>query len=339
MTEFAYSPGSENPHYGPTHNPWNLDCCTGGSSSGSAAAVTDGMVFGALGSDTGGSIRMPASFCGIVGLKPTFGRVSLYGADPLSWSLDHLGPLTRSVEDAAIFLEALAGHDPRDIRTRPHSDFVVPSDLHEGVKGLRIGVLRYDGSGRALASDEVLAGWQAANAALAEQGATLVEIDMPEMEPMRTLSGAFLAMEAMVFHAPFMAAHYDLYGPFCRSRLVRAFMYAPRDYLRAQQARQTIRHRWDSLFDQVDLISTPGQPMVAQKLIGGLANTAFTNSFNATGWPAITLPCGLSAAGLPLSIQLAARPWDEATLLRGAQAVEAAKLMPAFKSPYTASPA
>jgi len=141
--------------------------------------VADGGVFGALGSDTGGSIRMPASFCGIVGLKPTFGRVSLYGADPLSWSLDHLGPLTRSVEDAAIFLAVLAGYDPRDIRTRPNSDFVAPANLHGGVKGLRIGVLRNDGSGKALASDDVLAGWQAANAALAGQGATLVEIDLP----------------------------------------------------------------------------------------------------------------------------------------------------------------
>jgi len=134
-------------------------------------------------------------------------------------------------------------------------------------------------------------------------------------------------MEAVAFHAPLMAAHFDLYGPFGRSRLVRAFMYGPRDLVRAQQARQTMRQRWDAIFEQVDLLSTPGQPTVAPD-INGLASTAFTIPFNALGWPAVTLPCGLSPARLPLSIQLVARPWDEVTLLRGAQAVEAAKLMP-----------
>jgi aspartyl-tRNA(Asn)/glutamyl-tRNA(Gln) amidotransferase subunit A len=329
LSEFAYSPGSTNPHYGATHNPWNLEHDTGGSSSGSAAAVAGGMVFGALGSDTGGSIRIPATFCGVVGLKPTYGRISLYGCAPLAWSLDHLGPLTRSVEDAALLLAALAGYDPRDPRTRPNSDFSVPANLHGGVKGLRIGVLRHDGTEKMLASSEALAGWQAANAALAGQGATLVDLDLPEMAALRDISSALLAMEASVVHAPWMAAHLELYGPFCRGRMVRAFMYGPGDFMRAQQARQTIRRRWDTIFEQVDLISTPGQPDVAPKL-SEPGSVDFTNSFNAFGWPALTVPCGLNQAGLPVAIQLAARPWDEATLLRAARAVEMAGLMPAL---------
>ncbi len=173
-----------------------LDHDTGGSSSGSASAVADSLVFGALGSDTGCSIRIPAAFCGLVGLKPTFGRASLYGCDPLSWSLDHLGPLTRSVEDAALLLAVLAGYDPRDPRTCHDSDFALPSNLHGGVKGLRIGVLRNDGTGKALATDETLKGWQTANAALENQGAILVDIDLPEMETMHPISGSLLAMEA-----------------------------------------------------------------------------------------------------------------------------------------------
>jgi aspartyl-tRNA(Asn)/glutamyl-tRNA(Gln) amidotransferase subunit A len=331
LSEFAYWPGSTNPHYGFTHNPWNLEHDTGGSSSGSAAAVADGVIFGALGSDTGCSIRIPAAFCGIVGLKPTFGRASLYGCDPLSWSLDHLGPLTRSVEDAALLLAALAGYDERDPRTRRNSDFALPSNLHSGVAGLRIGVLREDGSGKPFATDETLASWNAANAALESQGATLVEIDLPEMEPMRTISGSLLAMEAATIHAPMLAAHYDLYGPFARGRLVRAFMYGPRDFTRAQQARQTIRRRWDTIFERIDLLSLPAHHDAAPKL-GYPASTALMNSFNALGWPAVTVPCGVNQTGLPLSIQLVGRPWDEVTLLRAAQAVEAAKLMPSLES-------
>jgi aspartyl-tRNA(Asn)/glutamyl-tRNA(Gln) amidotransferase subunit A len=329
LSEFAYWPGSTNPHYGFTHNPWHHEHDTGGSSSGSAAAVAEGLVFAALGSDTGCSIRIPAAFCGIVGLKPTFGRASLYGCDPLSWSLDHLGPLTRSVEDAGLLLAALAGYDERDPRTRRNSDFALPANLHGGVKGLRIGVLHEDGTGKPVANEETLANWRAANAALESQGATLVDVDLPEMDAMRPISGSLLAMEAATVHAPMLAAHYDLYGPFARGRLVRAFMYGPRDFTRAQQARQTIRRRWDAIFDRIDILSLPAHHDAAPKL-GEAASTALMNAFNALGWPAITVPSGLNRAGLPLSIQLVGHPWDETTVLRAARAVEAAKLMPAL---------
>jgi aspartyl-tRNA(Asn)/glutamyl-tRNA(Gln) amidotransferase subunit A len=233
------------------------------------------------------------------------------------------------VEDAALLLAALAGYDARDLRTRPNSNFALPANLHSGVKGLRIGVLRDDGAGKALATDDALKAWRAANAALESQGAILVELDLPEMELLRTISGALLAMEAATAHAPLLAAHYDLYGPFARTRLVRAFMYGPRDFMRAQQARQTVRQRWNQVFEEVDVISTPSQPHSAPK-VSEPGSVTFTNPFNALGWPAISVPCGLDRAGLPLAIQLAGRPWDEATVLRAAQAVEVAELMPAL---------
>ena len=186
LPEFAYSPGSNNAHYGATRNPWNRDHDAGGSSSGSAVAVATGMVYAALGSDTGGSIRIPASLCGVVGLKPTYGRCSLAGAVSLAWSLDHAGPLTRTVGDAALLLEALAGHDPADPRTRPDSQWVFDrAQLDHAPECLRIGVLRDDGSGRPLGTADVVSAWQAGIRTLADSGCEVVEIDMPELESLR----------------------------------------------------------------------------------------------------------------------------------------------------------
>lgn len=199
LSEFAYSPGSNNAHYGPTCNPWNPAHDSGGSSSGSAVAVADGMAYGALGTDTGGSIRIPAALCGLVGLKPTFGRISLYGATSLAWSLDHLGPITRSVGDAALLLNVLAGYDPRDIRTsqmvRPVSD-----NLDEGVQGLRIGVLTDDGTGELPASTEAITAWQQGLALLEQQGAQLVPLSVPEIHALRMLHATMLGLEASAYH-------------------------------------------------------------------------------------------------------------------------------------------
>jgi aspartyl-tRNA(Asn)/glutamyl-tRNA(Gln) amidotransferase subunit A len=321
LSEFAYWPGSSNAHYGPTRNPRNLAHDTGGSSSGSAAAVADGIVFAALGSDTGGSIRVPATYCGLVGLKPTFGRVSLHGCASLSWSLDHLGPLTRTVEDTALVLAALAGHDPRDPRTRAAGEFRAPADLESGARGLRIGVVRDDGSGAALGTPAALAAWEAALRSLEAQGAVLEEVNLPEMEALRLTTIAILAVEAAAYHAPLMRTHLDDYGAICRERLVRAFTFSAADFVQAQQARQSIRAAWDSLFDRLDLISTPAQPDVAPRLdVGG--SVKFTNPFNGLGWPAITVPAGEASDGLPFGIQLVGKPWDEATVLRAARAVE-----------------
>lgn len=322
MSEFAYSPASNNAHYGPTHNPWNLDHDTGGSSSGSAAAVADGLVFGALGSDTGGSIRMPAGLCGIVGIKPTFGRVSLHGAVMLSWSLDHLGPLTRSVADAASMLEILAGGDPRDPRAR---DVPVPSysaALGHGVEGLRVGVLRDDGSDSPLGTEEALSAWHGGLAALERNGATLVEVDLPEMRELRVINSAIIAMEAVAYHQPALRARLDDFGEFMRRRILSAYAYGPAAFVQAHQARLAIRRACDAIFERVDLLSTPTLPYGAPLLGDPSKNTTFTGPFNTLGWPAITVPVGLTADRLPLGLQLAGRPWDEATVFRAAAVVE-----------------
>lgn len=323
LSEFAYSPGSNNAHYGPTRNPWNTTRDTGGSSSGSAAAVAAGLVYGALGSDTGGSIRIPASLCGIVGLKPTFGRVSLYGAMPLSWSLDHIGPLTRTVADAAILLDVLAGHDPRDPRTRKIAQQSFAAHLDNGVAGMRIGVLNDDGTGKPLGATETLEAWRAGLAALEQQGATLVEIDLPEMEDLRTVSSAVLALEAAAYHLPMLRERLDDFGEFMRRRILGSFAYGPAALVAAQQARAQLRRQLLQLFNQVDVISTPTQPDAAPSL-NTIGWTLFTNPFNLLGWPAISIPCGLTTDGMPLGLQLVGTPWDEATVLRGARVVEAA---------------
>jgi aspartyl-tRNA(Asn)/glutamyl-tRNA(Gln) amidotransferase subunit A len=323
LSEFAYSPGSNNAHYGSTRNPRHPERDTGGSSSGSAAAVGAELVYAAIGSDTGGSIRIPASFCGIVGLKPTFGRISLYGVLPLAWSLDHLGPLTRSVADAALMLECLAGYDRRDSRTRQGIRAPVPADLDAGVRGLRIGVLGDDGTGARLGSDAAIAAWRQGLAAMQHNGAELVRIDLPELEPLRLLNSAILAMEASSYHQPWLRARLEDYGEFMRQRILAAFAYRPGAFVRAQQARAALRQRCDAIWERIDLLSTPAQPDVAPPL-GSLGSIAFTAPFNLLGWPAISVPCGIGADDLPIGLQLVGKPWDEATVLCGARVVEAA---------------
>lgn len=323
MSEFAYSPGSNNAHYGPTANPFDHSRDSGGSSSGSGAAVADGIVFGALGTDTGGSIRIPAADCGVVGLKPTYGRTSLAGGATLSWSLDHLGPLTRTVADAAAMLAALAGPDPRDGRTLRPAPAFTTGGLGDGVAGLRVGVLRDDGTGQALASEDQLAALRQGAAALEAAGAAVSELDIPAIDELRVVGAAILAMEAAGLHLPTLRTRLDDYGPFPRQRLLAAFYYGPGDFVQAQQARARLRRQMAELFTTIDLLLVPSVPDVAPEL-GVPTPTTFTLPFNVLGWPAISLPAGLNAAGLPLAVQLVARPWDEPTLLRAAYSLEQA---------------
>jgi Asp-tRNA(Asn)/Glu-tRNA(Gln) amidotransferase A subunit family amidase len=325
MSEFAYSPGSNNEHYGPTRNPWNLEHDTGGSSSGSGAAVADGLVYGALGSDTGGSIRMPAALCGIVGFKPTFGRVSLYGADSLAWSLDHLGPMTRTVVDAALMMNILAGHDPRDSRTRtiPVPDYT--ANLAEGVRGLRIGVLTDDGAQGSLASEEAMESWHQSLRMLKDQGAELVEVAMPELEALRLTNGAVVRFEAAAFHEETLRSHFHLYSRFMRQRVMAAYAGSPVSYLRTSQLRAKLRQKVDQIWEQVDVLSTPAMPYEAPMLGDPSRNTTFTGPFNTLGWPAVVVPISLSGNRLPLSTQLVGKPWDDTLVLRVANALEAGR--------------
>lgn len=321
LSEFAYSPGSNNAHYGPTANPFDPSRDSGGSSSGSAVAVTTGMALAALGTDTGCSIRIPAAFCGLVGLKPTWGRTSLAGAVPLSWSLDHLGPLTRSVADAAALLALLAGPDPRDGRTlRPAPPFAYEEREAEA-RGLRVGLVREDGSGKPLAEEEQRAAARRGAEMLAAAGAEVVELDVPELDRLRVLGTALLGMEASALHLPWLRTCLDAYGEFPRQRLLANFAYAPGDFLRAQQARAVLRRAIGERLAGLDVLVLPVHPGPIPAR-GVPANNGLAIPFNCLGWPALSLPAGRGSDGLPLALQLAARPWQEATLLRAATVIE-----------------
>lgn len=325
MSEFAFSPGSNNEHYGPTRNPWNGEHDTGGSSSGSGAAVADGLVYAALGSDTGGSIRMPAALCGTVGFKPTFGRVSLHGVDSLAWTLDHLGPLTRTVVDAALMMNVLAGHDPRDSRTRTVRVPDYTANLNNGVQGLRIGVLTDDGSAGALASDDALESWHRSLRLLRDQGAELVDVSLPEMEALRLTNGSIVRNEAAAFHEANLVSHFDYYSRFMRQRVMSAYVASPVSYMRTSQARTVLRKACQRIWNEVDVLSTPAMPYDAPALGDPARNTTFTGPFNTLGWPAVVVPVSLSSRRLPLSSQFIGKPWDDALVLRVASSLEAGR--------------
>lgn len=324
MSEFAYSPSSLNIHYGSTHNPWNLERDTGGSSSGSAAAVAAGLAYGALGSDTGCSIRTPSALCGIVGLKPTFGRISLAGAVTLSWSLDHLGPMTRSVRDAALALNLLAGHDPADRRTRrgPVPDFTRDLDSPASMRGLRVGAIRDDGSPLGAPSAEAVSAWEAGLRALADVGAEIVDLTVPELESLRIVGSPMIGMEATAYHERSLRERPLDLGEFPRDRLMVAYAYGPNDYVRAQQTRAVLRARCEKLWDKVDLLSSPALAYGAPMLGDPASNTRYSHPFNCLGWPAIVVPSGLTADGLPLATQIIGRPWDELRVLQAGRVVE-----------------
>lgn len=322
MSEFAYLPGSSNGHYGPTPNPRDRGRDAGGSSSGSAAAVADGMVYAALGTDTGGSIRVPAALCGIVGLKPTYGRTSLHGVVPLSWSLDHLGPLTRTVADAAILLEALSGPDPRDGRTTaPGRPLPPPSEIDAGVRGLRIGYPEVSRPGGTLASAPAWEAVMHALAALEHAGAELVSVPLPELEELWVANNVILATEAAAFHQPWLEVRLDDYGEIPRRRLLAAYAHGPGALVRAQRIRSAARERVLRLFETIDLLGMPTQPDAAPPL-GSWGSTLLTGPFNALGWPALSVPCGETPEGLPLGLQLVGRPWEEGLVLRAGRVVE-----------------
>jgi aspartyl-tRNA(Asn)/glutamyl-tRNA(Gln) amidotransferase subunit A len=336
LHEFAFGATGVNPHFGPAHNPWDAERITGGSSSGSGAAVAAGECLAALGTDTGGSIRIPASLCGIVGLKPTYGRVSKRGCFPLSWALDHVGPMARTVEDAAILLGVLAGHDRKDPST---ADEPVPDYaglLAGGVSGVRIGVPRQFFFSNVDA--EVGAAVRAAIEAFGEMGAKITEVDLPLIDEMPGGVTAIMLPEALAIHQRWLKERPDDYGDDVRYRLELGATFLGIHYVQAQRLREKAVLAWqDEVFPQVDLIATPTTPITAPLIDevrgpatsgAGLQTTfsliRFTNPFNFLGVPAISVPCGFTSAGMPIGLQLAGCWWDEGTVLRAAHIYEQA---------------
>ncbi len=332
MHQFAYGPTGENPDYGHMHNPWNPERVSGGSSGGSGSAVAAGQCTVTTGSDTGGSIRIPAALCGIVGLKPTYGRVSRHGLTPLAWSMDHPGPMVRTVEDAAITMNAIAGHDPRDVASSslPVPDYTAV--LTQDIRGLRIGVPRQHFE--APLDPEVRSAVHAALSQLQSLGAELIDVEFPEFNDSAAISTTMLMAEASAALRDVLRSDGDkLYQP-VRLRLEAGLFISAADYLRAQQGRALFDRAARRLLESVDLIAGPTEPVTAppllqQSVLAGEqeiatvpALTQYTRPWNITGFPAISVPCGFSSESLPIGLQLAGRPFDEETVLRAAHAYE-----------------
>jgi aspartyl-tRNA(Asn)/glutamyl-tRNA(Gln) amidotransferase subunit A len=331
MHELAYGITSENPHFGAIANPWNVECIPGGSSGGSGAAVSSGMAAMAMGSDTGGSIRIPASFCGTVGLKPTFGRVSRYGAMPLGFSLDHVGPLTRTVRDAALALQAIAGHDPRDPSSSraPVPDYMPPE--HIQLSGVRIGLPENFYFDRV--DPEVRDAVQRAARVAAEAGAEIVPLRVPDIEALNTVGRVILLSEASALYERYMDQR-DLFGADVLALLDQGRLLKATDYVNAQRVRRSLAREFSAVWNRVDCLFTPTTPMPAPRIgqstvtIDGvdedvrLAATRFVRAINLLGVPAISLPCGMHSSGLPMGLQIVGRAFQEPLLLRVAAAVE-----------------
>jgi aspartyl-tRNA(Asn)/glutamyl-tRNA(Gln) amidotransferase subunit A len=328
MHEFAFGGPSDDSAFPPARNPWNPDHITGGSSSGSGAALAARLCFGSLGSDTGGSIRNPANLCGVAGIKPTYGLVSRFGVVPLSWSLDHCGPLARTVEDCAILLRAVAGHDPKDPAS---ADVPIPdyrAALGASVKGLRIGVPRSwldDAEGT---DADVRAAFDEALRVLKDLGVQVVEVDGAPFAEARWANTTILVAEAYAYHEDDVKARAQDYGSAVLNRVREGALLSAADYIQAQRARTSISRRVRDVMRDVDVVASPAGAKVAAAFEGfdfdsTYKTPSFTNVFNLTGLPAMSIPCGF-ASGLPIGLQLAGRAFEETTVLRLAHAYEQA---------------
>jgi aspartyl-tRNA(Asn)/glutamyl-tRNA(Gln) amidotransferase subunit A len=319
MPELAYGVTSHYP-YGPSRNPWDPDRFPGGSSMGSAVAVSAGLVPGALGTDTGGSIRAPAHWCGVTGLKPTWGRVPLRGVVPQAVSLDHVGPITRSARDAALLLATVAGFDADDPTSAPEALPDYPAALAEPVSTLRVGVPRVDlwgdltpGVGRAC---------EGALQELGQLGLSIQTVNLPGWNDAVAVNRIILRSEAATEYRRLLAERADDLTPEVREWLRAGVAIPATDYVHARREAQRFGARLGRLFTEVDLLALPGldrtAPRMAEsgRLLEPLSSRNYNSPFNLAGTPALTLPCGFDEQGLPVGIQLAGRAWEEATLLR-----------------------
>jgi aspartyl-tRNA(Asn)/glutamyl-tRNA(Gln) amidotransferase subunit A len=322
MHEFAVGGPDPSSLFPPARNPWNLAHMPGGSSSGSGAAVAAGLCLGALGSDTGGSIRGPASLCSIVGLKPTYGRVSSYGVLPLSWSQDHCGPMTWTVEDTALMLQAIAGHDPKDptTSTAPVPDYSL--SLRADLKSMTIGIPReyfYD-AGPDI-EPETLTAIEKALGVMVELGAEVRDVEIPHIRYARPANSIIMTGEAFAYHEQNLKTRRQDYGNMVRDRIMLGGFFSMSDYVQAQRVRDLIKREMAQVLQGVDVLVTPTSPKPAAPLEGynpmpTLTGPSFTGPFNLTGLPAISIPGGFTQAGLPIGLQIAGKPFDEPTVLR-----------------------
>jgi aspartyl-tRNA(Asn)/glutamyl-tRNA(Gln) amidotransferase subunit A len=326
--EFAMGGPSFDLPWPPARNPWNTDHFTGGSSSGTGAAVAAGLILGGSGSDTGGSIRLPAAYCGVTGMKPSYGRVSRHGVLPLAYSLDHVGPLAWSAEDCAILLQAMAGHDPAD----PASAAVAVPDyraaLRPDLRGMRIGVVRHFFESDYHIDTEAQSAIDAALATMRGLGAELREIRLSPLQDYGACGWLILIGESWAVHEKVMRERFLDYGRMMRNRVVLGAFLGAADYVQALRLRRALGEEAAEAMRGIDVLVTGITPGEAPRLDEKPGYESFQRPlmmpFNVTGQPSLAVRCGFSAAGLPLSLQIAGRPFDEASVLRVGHAYEQA---------------
>ena len=326
--EIALGVTGNNPHFGTARNPWDTTRIPGGSSSGSAIAVATGMALGALGTDTGGSIRIPASLCGVVGFKPTYGRVSLRGVFPLSWNLDHVGPLTSCVRDAALILQVISIYDSVD----PSSIKMITGDylghLVDDIEGKKIafGVGEYIES----ADTEVLNAVYQAIRAFESMGCKIQEVNVSWMREAALANATMTRSDGSAFHRDRLQEHPEMFGEDILRRLQEGAKTTSTEYALARRAQTELKKRCDTFFESHDILIVPSTPITAPTIAGNDAVeqaarlTRFTAPFNLTGLPAISIPCGFTKAGLPIGLQIVSKPWADAKVLNAAYAYEQA---------------
>ena len=326
--EIALGITGDNPHYGTARNPWNTDRIPGGSSSGSAIAVATGMALGALGTDTGGSIRIPASLCGIVGFKPTRGRVSTRGVFPLSWNLDHVGPLTKCVKDAAIILQVISAYDAID----PSSIKMLTGDylghLIDDMEGRRIAI----GSGEFIETSdpEVLEAVRESVKVFESMGCKVEKVNVDWMRDAALANKTMIQADGATVHRDRLKEHPEMFGDDIRRRLEEGASRTVTEYILARRTQSEVRKRCELFFESYDFLITPTTPIAAPTIEGHDAIeqagrlTRFTAPFNLTGLPALSVPCGFTKEGLPIGLQIIARAWGDAKALNAGYAFEQA---------------
>lgn len=326
--EIALGVTGNNPHYGTARNPWDTSRIPGGSSSGSAIAVSTGMALGALGTDTGGSIRIPASLCGVVGFKPTYGRVSLGGVFPLSWNLDHVGPLTRCVTDAALMMQVISAYDaadPASIKMRNEDHLGHLTDEMEGRK-IALGVGEYIEG----AEPEVVQAVREAARVFQSMGGTVTEANMDWMREAALANKTMTQSDGAAVHRDRLKEHPEMFGEDIRRRLEDGANTTSTEYILARRTQVEVRKRCETFFESYDILLTPTTPIAAPTVEGHDAVeqagrlTRFTAPFNLTGLPALSIPCGFTNEGLPVGLQIISRAWADSKVLNAGYAFEQA---------------
>jgi aspartyl-tRNA(Asn)/glutamyl-tRNA(Gln) amidotransferase subunit A len=337
--EFATGGPSFDLPWPPARNPWNLDHQPGGSSSGSAAAVAAGLCMAAMGTDTGGSIRSPAAWCGLAGFKPSYGRVSRRGILPLSFTLDHAGPLCWTTEDCALMMQALAGHDALDPGS---ADKAVPdfaSGLRGDVKGLRVGVIRHFFETDLKAEDDVVAGLESALNTLRALGAAVTDVTLSPLSHYNKVTSLISRSEAYAIHERYLTTTPELYGELGRRRLAAGAFVRASDYVNALRHRTRLVAEMTAAMQDHDVLMLPTKHQVAPpfRLEPAVREPSFTQPFNVTGFPALSVCSGFSANGLPLSLQIVGRPFEDAQVLSTGDAFEKATMFRAARPAFAAA--